>query len=62
MEMALDEKRVAEMHQKHDTVCIMNMGSESVDRDGRHRKDSSMLFLFCGLFFLAARRNQIVLE
>lgn len=30
MEMALDEERGAKMHQKHDTVCVTNMGRERV--------------------------------
>lgn len=55
MEMALDEERGAEMHQKHDTVCITNTGRESAGNDGGHEeRHNSMLFLFCSLFPITA--------
>ena len=34
MEMALDEKRGAKMHQKHDTVCIANTEEEEEEGGG----------------------------
>lgn len=46
--MALDEERGARMHQKHDTVCVTNMGRERGENDGKHKEwHCSMLFPLC---------------
>lgn len=60
--MVLDEERRAKMHQKHDTVCITNMGGKHREMTADMRKDTVACCFFSAVYSSQQHTsNQIVL-